>query len=39
MMDVKVSKDRLGDGLIEKTSSILDEVASKIVHKEEDENQ
>ena len=36
-MDVKVSKDisRLADGLIKRTSSVLDEIDSRTVHKEE----
>ena len=39
MMDVKVSKDKvLADGLIERTSSMLDEMESKTVHKDEDGN-
>ena len=33
MMDIKVSKDKhIADGLIERTSSMLDEIESKIVH-------
>ena len=36
MMDVKVSKDKnIADGLIEGTSSMLDEIESKTVHKAE----
>ena len=36
-MDVSVSKDNtLVDGLIEKTSSMLDEMKSKTVHKDEE---
>ena len=36
MMDVKVSKDKtLADGLIERTSSMLDKIESKTVHKDE----
>ena len=34
-MDVKVSKDKqLADGLIERISSMLDEIESKTVHKD-----
>ena len=33
MMDIKTNT---ADGLIEKTSSMLDEVASKIVHKDKE---
>ena len=37
MMDVKVSKTKtLADGLIERTSSVLDEIESKTVHKVEE---
>ena len=37
MMHVKVSKDKtLADGLIERTSSMLDEIESKSVHKVEE---
>ena len=37
MMDVKVSKDKnIADGLIEGTSSMLDEIESKAVHKSEE---
>ena len=37
MMDVKVSKDKtLADGLIERNSSMLDEIESKTVHKNEE---
>ena len=37
MMDVKVSKDKvLADGLIERTSSMLDEMESKSVHKDDE---
>ena len=38
MMDVKVYKDKyiIADGFIERTSSILDEIESKAVHKEEE---
>ena len=33
MMDIKVSKDKhIADGLIERMSSMLDEIESKIVH-------
>ena len=34
MMDFKTNT--LADGLIEKTSSMLDEIASKIVHKDKE---
>ena len=34
MMDVKTNA--LADGLIEKTSSMIDEAASKIVHKDKE---
>ena len=34
MMDIKVSKDNTStDGLIDRTSSMLDEIASKTGHK------
>ena len=38
MMDVKVSKKKntLADGLIERTSSMLDEIESKTMHKAEE---
>ena len=37
MMDVKVSKDKtLAAGLIERTSSMLDKIESKTVHKDEE---
>ena len=37
MMDVKVSKDKkLVGWLIERTSSMLDEIESKTVHKDEE---
>ena len=37
MMDVKASKDKtLADGLIERTSSMLDNIESKTVHKDEE---
>ena len=38
MMDVKVSKEKntLADGLIERTSSMLDKIESKTVHKEKE---
>ena len=37
MMDVKVSKEKkLADRLIEKTSSVLDEIESKAVQKAEE---
>ena len=36
MMDVKVFKDKTSDGLIERTSSMLDEIESKTVHKVEE---
>ena len=36
MMNVKVSKTKtLADGLIKRTSSMLDEIESKIVHRDE----
>ena len=38
MMDVKVSTDKiklLADGLMERTSSMLDKIESKTVHKDE----
>ena len=39
-MDVKVSKYKhIGDGLIERTASILDEIASKTVHNDEEGDQ
>ena len=38
MVDVKASKDKntLAGGLIERTSSMLDEIESKTVHKAEE---
>ena len=40
MMGVKVSKDNtLADGLIERTSSMLDEIKSKIVHNKKEGDQ
>ena len=38
MIDVKDSKDKkkLADGLTERTSSMLDEMESKTVHKDKD---
>ena len=40
MMDVKVSKDKtIRDGLIEITSSMLDETESKTAHKAEEGDQ
>ena len=37
MMDVKSPKTKtLADGLIERTSSMLDEIESKTVHKDEE---
>ena len=37
MMDVKVSKDKhIVDGLIERTSSLLDEIESKTMHKDKE---
>ena len=37
MMDVKVFKDKtLSDALIERTSSMLDEIESKTVHRDEE---
>ena len=39
MMDVKSPKtNTLADGLIERTSSMLDEAESKTVHKDEEGN-
>ena len=38
-MDVKVSTNTLADGLIEKISSMLDEIESKTVHKVEEVDQ
>ena len=35
MMDIKVSKDKTADELIERTSPMLDEIESKTVHKDE----
>ena len=35
-MDVKVSKNKTANGLIERASSILDEIESKTVHKDEE---
>ena len=38
MMHVKVSKDKtLADGLIKRTSSMLNEIESKTVHKDKNE--
>ena len=40
MMDVKVSEDKaLVDGLTERTSSMLDKIESKTVHKDEEGDQ
>ena len=40
MMNGKISKDKkLADGLIERTSSMLDETESKTVHKDEEGDQ
>ena len=39
MTNVKVSKEELVDGLIDRTSSNLDITTSKFVHKEEDGDQ
>ena len=40
MMDAEVSKDEtLADGLIERTSSMLDETESKTMHKAEEGDQ
>ena len=36
MMDVKSPKTKTADGLIERTSSMLDEIESKTVHKAEE---
>ena len=37
MMDVKVFKDKtLSDDLMERTSSMLDEIESKTVHRDEE---
>ena len=37
MMEIKVFIDKdIGDGLIERTSSMLDEIASRTVHKDKD---
>ena len=41
MMEVKVCNaktSKLADGLIERTSSILDEIESKTVHKDDEGN-
>ena len=39
MVDVKVSKDKyiIADGLIDKTSYMLDEIESKTVHKDKED--
>ena len=34
MMDIKVSKNKTADGLIERTSSMVDEIESETVHKD-----
>ena len=40
MMDIKVSKDKiLADGLIERTSSVSDEIETKTVHNDKEGNQ
>ena len=40
MMGIKISKNKtLPDGLIERSSSMLDEIESKTVHKEEEGDQ
>ena len=39
MMDAKVFKANTADGLMERTSSMLDEVESKTVHKDEEGDQ
>ena len=40
MMDVEVSKtNTLADGLIERTTSMLDEIESKNMHKDEEGDQ
>ena len=40
MMDVKVLKDKiLPDGLIERTSSVLDETEPKTMHKDKESDQ
>ena len=40
MMVVKVSKtNTLADGLIKRTSSILDDIVSKTMHKDEESDQ
>ena len=39
MMEVKVSKDKMPDGLIERTSSMLDEIESKTMHKDKEGDQ
>ena len=36
VMDIKVFKDKTADGLIKRTSSMLDEIESKTVHKAEE---
>ena len=37
MIDIKVSKDKtLADGLVERTSSMLDEIESKTMDKDEE---
>ena len=38
-MDAKVFKVNTADGLMERTSSMLDEVESKTVHKDEEGDQ
>ena len=40
MIDVKVSKtNTLADGLIKRTSSMVDEIESKTVHKDKENDQ
>ena len=40
MMDIKVSKTKtLADGLIERTSSMLDDIEAKTVHKDKESDQ
>ena len=39
MMDAKVFKANTADGLMERTSSMLDEVESKTVHKDKEGDQ
>ena len=37
MADVKIFKDKLADGLIKRTSSVLDEIVSKSMHEDGEE--